>query len=107
MLKDLIRELKEKEKIDSLGWRQATILRQEWLKEAPQVCEKCAKTENLTLDHILPKEIVSQFGIVEEKIFMPENYRVLCKMCNMFKGHKLDFSTSRTKELLLELLKKV
>jgi 5-methylcytosine-specific restriction endonuclease McrA len=68
------------------------------------VCEKCPRTTNLTLDHIIPLSFLAQMGIDVLRDVVPDNYRILCKPCNLFKGDRLDFSTPKTKEILLRLI---
>lgn len=68
-------------------------------------CRRCGKTENLTVDHIVPKVILSDMGVSEkEKYADYDNMEILCKVCNTFKGRRLDFSDPRTKEQLLKYL---
>lgn len=67
-------------------------------------CEKCHRHNMLTIDHIIPIHILESFGIDVQHNFIKENLRVLCRPCNSFKSNKLDFSTPRTKELLLKFL---
>jgi 5-methylcytosine-specific restriction endonuclease McrA len=89
------------------GKKSIQILEREWFEQQIKKCEKCGRTEKLTIDHIIPKDIVHYFGIDLSKEFWPKNFRILCSICNHFKGNQLDFSTSKTKELLLELLSKI
>lgn len=105
--KDLMKQFKEEERENNLSKNRVIILKQEWLKENGKQCEKCERTDNLTIDHIIPASFVKEFGIDEIKTFMPENYRVLCRICNHYKGDRLDFSDKRTKELLIKFLEKV
>lgn len=50
-------------------------------------CIICGATDNLTLDHIIPR---SKGGTSE-----PENLQTLCKRCNTSKGNKLDFMSAQ------------
>lgn len=72
------------------------------------VCVKCGRKDSeairLTLDHIIPDDIVRQFGIDPKQTWNPENVQLYCKVCNQFKANKLDFSNPKTKPLLLELI---
>lgn len=110
LLRQLKNELREKKSLDKLNRGDLVALEQAWLKdhiESEGKCEKCPRKDNLTLDHIIPKDILKQFGIDTEREFMEENLRILCKTCNIFKGNQLDFSTPKTKEIMLKLLSKV
>jgi len=73
------------------------------------VCNKCQRNnlEDLTLDHIIPRLILENFGVDTKREIIEGNYQVLCILCNNFKGHKLDFSLPKTKEILLKLLERV
>ncbi len=77
------------------------------LKEENNKCEKCWRTDNLNLDHIVPKDILKMFGMDTEREILDGNYRIMCRPCNSFKGNKLDFADKRTKDLLTELIKKI
>lgn len=69
-------------------------------------CEGCGRTDlPLTLDHIIPKALLMDFGI--NAYFEPDerNCRLLCQRCNSMKAHHLDLTDYRTKALLMELLK--
>lgn len=76
-------------------------------KELPQICEKCGRVENLTLDHIVPLLILNQLGIDTEREIVEGNYRILCRICNQFKSGKLDFSTLKTKEILIKIIERI
>ena len=85
------------------------LLKQDWFNRAKKEIGKCQKigcesTHELTLDHIVPKELIIQFGIDEERTYMPENYQLYCRRCNSFKGNRLDFVNPMTKEILLKLV---
>ena len=79
----------------------------EWLdhcKMTVEPCEKCGSTLSPTLDHIIPLDLIRQFGIDVGKWWDKENVQLLCRRCNQFKGNRLDFADKRTKELLLKYL---
>src|SRR5690348_16550010 len=65
-------------------------------------CEKCGRPTNLTLDHIIPVHILADFGFDFLEMYDEENLRLLCKPCNNMKSNHLDFSTPKTKHLLLK-----
>jgi len=106
-LNQIKKELVQKNKLENSTRSRVILLKQAWLNDSTKKCEKCERKENLTLDHIVPVRIVKEFGIDEEREFMPENYRVLCKICNHYKGERLDFADRRTKELLIRFLERV
>jgi len=106
-LKQIKQELKEKNKLDSLSKNNLIALEKAWLKDHHDKCENCDRTENLTLDHIVPVDILRQFGIDTEREFWEENYQTYCRACNQFKGNRLDFANPKTKVLLLKLIDKI
>jgi len=103
----IIQEYKDKLKRDKFSRNQVIAIEQRIKTESPQVCNKCGKTENLTLDHIVPKDMLITFGANPNIEVIEDNYQILCHMCNMFKGNKLDFSNKQTKVILLRLLEKL
>jgi len=102
--KQLRQEVKEREKSEKQTRTQVMVEEHRLRRELPQVCSRCGKTERLTLDHIVPLNIIEQFGVDWKHEVVEGNYRIMCKACNNFKANKLDFSDKRTKELLLKLL---
>lgn len=70
-------------------------------------CEKCGREVLLTIDHIIPISILYDLGIDSKTTVDFENLRVLCKPCNMLKSSHLDFSTPKTKILLLRYIKRL
>lgn len=70
-------------------------------------CSRCTRTDNLTLDHIVPQVILADFGVDISREIIPENYQLLCRPCNVFKSGRLDFSLQKTKEILLKLLDRI
>lgn len=70
------------------------------------VCPRCNRPPSefnpLTLDHIVPVQILRDMGLME--MWDVENIQVLCRICNSFKGCKLDFTLPKTKELLIKYL---
>lgn len=85
--------------------------KKEIIKERGSKCEKCGRTEErgvaLTVDHIVPINILHQMGFSKNETFDEENFAVLCTICNNLKGEKLDFSDHRTKEQLLKYLNRI
>ena|SRR3990167_3076594 len=100
-LKEIIKDEQVSEK---LGKKNVILFEQDWKADNSKICEKCGRKENLTLDHIIPKQIVIMFGIDLTLHLWRKNFQTLCKICNLFKMGKLDFSNPKTKPLLLELI---
>lgn len=109
-VRELVRQVKEiKQKEDLSKNQKIAIERKIYLTliEKENKCKRCAKQENLTLDHIIPSFILQMFGIDTQIEIIEDNYQILCKMCNGFKTNRLDFSIPETKEVLLKLLKSI
>jgi len=104
--KDLIEELKEKGKQDRETNGIRTAKEQAIYKDLlrQKKCNKCPRTENLTLDHIVPKDLLTCMGVDIKRQIVEGNYQLLCSTCNQFKSNRLDFSIPETKQLLLKLL---
>src|SRR3990167_6668156 len=105
-LAEIKKELKEKDKFEKLSKKNKIALEQAWYIDAKKESEKCGRTENLTIDHIISKNIIRSFGVDIDKHFDENDLRILCFSCNQFKGNQLDFSTPKTKQLLLKYLEK-
>lgn len=102
-------QLKTEVKVIKNSKNHIILLKQDWLNRAKKEIGKCQRAgcescNELTLDHIVPKELILQFGIDEERTYMPENYQLYCRRCNNFKGNRLDFVNPITKEILLKLV---
>src|SRR3990167_917013 len=109
-LKELKKELKEKGREDNYRKSEKILLEQAKLKELIETtgkCDKCGRADNLTLEHIIPRDILRSFGVDLDKDFIEENLGLTCKICNCFKGNRLDFSIPQTKEILIKLLERV
>ena len=104
-LKEVKTELKEKNKLDVLSKKNKVLLEQSWFKDQLKVCTKCKRTTRLTIDHIIPKDILNQFGIDVDREFWKDNLQVNCQICNQYKGNRLDLSNPKTIILLKELIK--
>lgn len=71
-------------------------------------CERCGRTEWLTIDHIVPVQILKQMGLsVEEMYSDMDLLKILCRPCNSLKNCQLDFADKRTKEILLKYLNRL
>jgi 5-methylcytosine-specific restriction endonuclease McrA len=103
----LLQEYKQDGRLDKLTKGNTVALEQAFFKDEAKECEKCKRVNDLTLDHIVPKDIMFQLGIDIDRVFIEDNLRILCKLCNQFKSNKLDFSTPKTKEILLRYLEKI
>ena len=103
-LKEIKNELKEKEKYEKLGKKNLHALEQAWLRDNSNVCIKCGRAANLSVDHIVPKDLMKQFGIDTDRTFIEENLQVLCRPCNHYKSNRLDFAEPKTKELIIKML---
>src|SRR3990167_10178540 len=107
IIKDEVHLYKEAKQRETLSEKQKLAFEQRITKlliEKEGKCVKCGRTDALTLDHIVPSFLLLCFGIDVKREIIPDNYQILCKSCNHFKSGRLDFSTPKTKEVLLRLL---
>ena len=77
------------------------------IKKDGAKCRVCGTDKNLTIDHVVPWSLVSQFTGDNDKFKYGDydNMEILCKRCNSFKGDRLDFTNPKTKEILLKYIK--
>lgn len=106
-LSQLKKELKERNKLENLTKSNKILLEQAWFKDQDKICSRCDRISNLTIDHIIPKDWLKQFGVDVDREFDEDNLTVLCRTCNTFKGNRLDFADKKTKSLLLKYLERV
>lgn len=110
MLKELIREAKEKRRGENYTNNERIVLEQAWIKDKiaeNTMCEKCKVKPANSLDHIIPRFILKSFGIDVDRHFDEDNYSAVCRFCNMQKMNNLDFTNPKTKPLLLKYLETV
>ena len=61
------------------------------------VCVKCGKhTDNLTVDHIVPYQLIFDLGLRDVQYDHDWNFQLLCRACNRLKGGGFDFTDART-----------
>lgn len=87
--------------------REKIKLEQDWFQQNNKCCNKCQRTEDLTIDHIVPEYLLEQFGVDVLRNYDPDNLQILCRRCNAFKGNRLDFTNLKTKLLLLKYLNQI
>ena len=110
LYQDIINELGIDKNTSHLSRKQVGVLEKaifKDLKEKNAQCVKCKRKHRLTLDHIIPKEMLKSFGIEPREEILEGNYQLLCEPCNMFKSGRLDFSVPETKKLLMKLIKEL
>ncbi len=108
--KEIIADIDGLKLKDALNRKQLIVLEQEIFRklvEEHKTCQKCGREDKLSLDHIVPKDVLRSFGVDIEREIIDGNYMLLCKICNSFKGNRLDFSLPATKSILTELLSRV
>ena len=62
------------------------------------------RIEKLTVDHIVPVQILKDFGLSMSEMYQLKFLKVMCRQCNALKANHLDFKDQRTKEILLDLI---
>ena len=85
---------------------------QERCKSGTEKCAKCGETRSLTVDHIVPVAILSQFLLgdksVESIIYnYEENFEILCRYCNYTKQSRLDMRNPKTFSVLRKVMDEV
>lgn len=69
-------------------------------------CEMCGQeSKHLTVDHIVPVHILTAIDETGDAIYEDEsNFQLLCRLCNVLKGNRLNKRHPRTKEIILKYL---
>lgn len=67
-------------------------------REPGNVCGKCGRmSDYMTVDHIVPMFFIDMVGLRADVAYDDqENYELLCRSCNLLKGHKFDFTNPKT-----------
>jgi 5-methylcytosine-specific restriction endonuclease McrA len=100
--KGLATTRKDKELVDKVISREQEIYAELWKENAK--CARCESTVKLTLDHIVPKSYLRDFGVNTDHEIIEGNYQLLCNLCNSYKSNKPDFTVPATKKILEGLL---
>lgn len=103
--KGLATDRKDKDLVDKVISREQEIY-SELYSKSPK-CVRCNGTEKLTLDHIVPKSYLHDFGINPTTEVIEGNYQLLCNLCNSYKSNKPDFTVPATKTILEGLLRAI
>jgi len=61
---------------------------------------KCSATLNLTVDHIIPKALLTMLGLPDAHKFDDDNLQIMCEKHNVEKGNVLDYTNAKTLPLL-------
>lgn len=79
---------------------------QERCKNGTEKCAKCEETRDLTVDHIVPVELLEKFML--DRIYvlyeMDENFQILCRYCNRSKSCNIDVKNPVTYKILNRVL---
>lgn len=81
---------------------------QERCKSGKEKCAKCGETRALTVEHIVPVNILTQFILGDFYEFTyncEENFQILCHYCNQQKGGRLDMKNPMTYKILGDVIK--
>lgn len=70
-------------------------------------CSRCGKVKEVTVDHIIPKHLLEQFGLIDELVNWPQNFELVCLACNKFKADRVDLANPKTIPLLKMVIKKI
>lgn len=61
---------------------------------------RCTTTLNLTVDHIIPRQLLKCFGMEHFADTDEDNFQVMCKKHNVEKANQLDYTNPKTLPLL-------
>ena len=61
---------------------------------------RCGESTHLTIDHIIPKIVLTSLGFVDAYKTDDDNLQILCKQHNSDKGNLLDYTNPKTLPLL-------
>jgi len=75
-------------------------------KDKEGICSKCNRHQFLTVDHIIPVQILENLGLFTEQYDDVENFELICQYCNRRKGAKLDLLDKRVYPLLEKYVQK-
>lgn len=101
--KEELQKYKELKNRKGFSYTQIFALRAKYVEEGKE-CAKCKRTENLTLDHIVPLSVLEQLGADVDQDLDDRNWQILCRPCNSFKANRLDFTNPNTKKILLKYI---
>ncbi len=80
---------------------------QDWqrrLGSSDRSCVKCGRMVFLTVDHIIPVNMLVSLNLEDRIYDWDDNFQELCKACNQLKGGQLDLSNPKTMRLLKEAI---
>jgi len=84
------------------------ITLEDLIKTREAKCERCGRKDILTIDHIIPMNILKLLGFTLKEMYEDtENLAILCRPCNSLKSGNLDFADERTKKLLYKYLERL
>lgn len=70
-------------------------------------CERCKKISHLTVDHIFPVSLLSQWGLTEDISWDKDNMQLICKKCQVLKRNNFDFHNPKTIYLIEKYINKI
>lgn len=79
---------------------------QEKCKDNKNSCADCGDNRTLSVDHIIPVDLLLQFcidknyGLYE----MEENFQILCRYCNSKKSNRIDVKNKKTYLILEKII---
>ena len=76
-------------------------------KGKERVCVHCNKVREATIDHIIPVFLLEQLGLFEEARNDEENFEIVCRSCNQFKGGRIDLAHPKTIPLLKKYIERL
>lgn len=64
------------------------------------VCPRCQRLREVTVEHIIPVNLLRELGLFDAIQNDTENFELICFLCNQFKGGRIDMSHPKTVPLL-------
>lgn len=68
----------------------------DWQKIRKGKCQTCGREADLNVDHIVPKYLLEQLGLFDEILNDEENFELVCRTCNTFKGSRINLANPKT-----------
>ncbi len=78
------------------------------IAEHGKKCQMCNAKEDLTIDHIIPMHILTNFGITRKETYESTYLlQLLCKRCNQLKTDRIDWKNPKSKKIFEYLLDEI
>lgn len=90
-----------------MTWARKAKEYRENLIQPNSCCAWCGSTENLTLEHIIPRSILLKMGYTPMETWeLEKNLIVVCRPCNIEKHNTICLKLPETHKALSEIMEK-